>query len=316
MSLKTHRVTQGQNVNDTRGVQRLLPVDWIVAAYNLLFAIIWFTQVTKVWFALLLAGAHLAGLLLLWLLARAPKKLAEPVRTIRDIYPLVFLAVFWPELDVLRPVLALESGDGPIAALDVFVFRVALHEVWLPNMSAVWFSELMYLSYECYYLLVFVPPIVLLMQKRHTALRDTTLRLVLVYLICFATYAMFPVDGPHFLQEHYQGPHTSGFFYGINQMLQASGDSLGCSFPSSHVAAAVSAAYVGWLYFPRWVAVLMSLEALGVTLSTTYTQNHYGIDSLAGLVLGLAVQLWLVPVLYGRFARAGDSTGGLAPQHG
>jgi hypothetical protein len=34
------------------------------------------------------------------------------------------------------------------------------------------------------------------------------------------------------------------------------------------------------------------------------------------LVLGLVVQLWLVPVLYRRFVRGGDSTGGLAPQHG
>jgi membrane-associated phospholipid phosphatase len=301
-------------VSEVFGKHRLLPVDWVVAAYNLIFAIIWLTQVGRVWFASLLAAAHLAGLVLLWLLTRAPENLSGPVSTIREIYPLLFLAVFWPELDILRPVLALQSGDAPIAALDLFVFRVALHAIWLPNMSAVWFSELMYLSYECYYLLVFLPPIVLLFQKRHSALRDTTFRLVLVYSICFVTYAVFPVDGPHFLQEPYQGPHTSGFFYGINQMLQASGDSLGCSFPSSHVAAAVSAAYVGWMYFPRWVAVLMSLEALGVTLSTTYTQNHYAIDSLAGLVLALVVQLWLVPALYRRFGAVAHSAGGLAPQ--
>ncbi|UCG86090.1 MAG: phosphatase PAP2 family protein [Gemmatimonadota bacterium] len=303
-------------MSDTFGMRRLLPVDWVVAAYNLILAVIWLTQLNRVWFALILAGAHLAGLVLLWLLARAPENLSEPVTTIREIYPLLFLAVFWPELDVVRPVLALQSNDAAIAALDLFVFRVALHAVWMPNMSALWFSELMYLSYECYYLLVFLPPIVLLFQKRRPALRDTTFRLALVYLICFVTYAVFPVDGPHFLQEPFQGPHTSGFFYGINQILQASGDSLGCSFPSSHVAAAVSAAYIGWKYFPRWVAILMSLEALGVTLSTTYTQNHYAIDSLAGLVLALVVQLWLVPVLYRRFGVVTDPTGGLAAGQG
>jgi membrane-associated phospholipid phosphatase len=292
--------------------QRLMLVDWVVAAYNLVFGIIWLSQVNKVWFALLLAAAHFTGLLLPWLLSRAPTTLAEPMRTLREIYPLLFLAVYWPELDMLRPVLALQSGDGPVAALDLFVFRVPLHAVWMPNMSAVWFSELMYLSYELYYALVFLPPVVLLLQRRHAALRDATFRLVLVYLVCFMTYAAFPVDGPHFLQEPFDGPHTSGFFYGINQVLQASGDSLGCSFPSSHVAAAVSAAYIGWRYFPRWVAVLMSLEALGITLSTTYTQNHYAIDSLAGLVLALLVQLWLVPILYKRFGPPTDTTERLA----
>ncbi len=292
--------------------QRLMLVDWVVAAYNLIFGVIWLAQVNKVWFALLLAAAHFTGLLLPWLLARAPTTLAEPMRTLREIYPLLFLAVYWPELDMLRPVLALQSGDGPVAALDLFVFRLPLHAVWMPNMAALWFSELMYLSYELYYALVFLPPIVLLLQRRHAPLRDATFRLVLVYLLCFITYAVFPVDGPHFLQEPFHGPHTSGFFYGINQVLQASGDSLGCSFPSSHVAAAVSAAYIGWRYFPRWVAVLMSLEALGITLSTTYTQNHYAIDSLAGLLLALVVQLWLVPILYKRFGLPTDTTEQLA----
>jgi membrane-associated phospholipid phosphatase len=288
-------------VSDIETKRRLLLVDWVVAGYNLVFGIIWLSQVTKVSFALVLAVAHLAGLALPWLLARVPAELSEPMRILREIYPLLFLAVFWPELDLLRPVLALQSADAPVAALDLFVFRVPIHDVWMPSMAAVWFSELMYFSYEAYYLLVFLPPLVLLVQRRHDALRDATFRLVLVYLLCFMTYAAFPVDGPHFLHEPFQGPHTSGFFYGINQSLQASGDSLGCSFPSSHVAAAVSAAYIGWLYFPRWVAILMTVEALGVTLATIYTQNHYAIDSLAGLVLALPVQLWVVPKLYRRF---------------
>ena len=288
-------------MSDATTKRRLLLVDWVVAGYNLVFGLLWLSQAAKVSFALVLAVAHLVGLVLPWLLARAPAELSQPMKTLRVIYPLLFLAVFWPELDLLRPVLALQSSDAPVAALDLLIFRVPIHDIWMPNMAVVWFSELMYFSYEAYYLLVFAPPLVLLVQRRHEALTDTTFRLVLVYLICFVVYAAFPVDGPHFLHEPFQGPHTSGFFYGINQTLQAAGDSLGCSFPSSHVAAAVSAAYVGWLYFPRWAAVIMAIEALGVTLATVYTQNHYAIDSLAGLVLALLVQLWLVPKLYAKF---------------
>ncbi len=288
-------------MNKRERKQGILLVDWVVAGYNLVFGVIWVTQIGKVWFAILLAAAHLAGLLLPWLFKNAPTELSPALRTLREIYPLLFLAVFWPELDLLRPVLALQSGDAPVAALDVFVFRVPIHDVWLPNMSDLWFSEIMYLAYEGYYLLVFVPPLVLLFQRRRAALRDATFRLVLVYLICFVIYALFPVDGPHFLHEPFEGPHTSGFFYGVNQFLQASGDSLGCSFPSSHVAAAVSSAYIGALYFRRWIAILMAVEAAGVMLATVYTQNHYAIDSLAGLLLALLVQIWIVPALYRRY---------------
>ena len=45
------------------------------------------------------------------------------------------------------------------------------------------------------------------------------------------------------------------------------------------------------------MAALLTLEALGVVVSTVYTQNHYGIDSLAGIVWALAIQLGVVPAL-------------------
>ena len=301
-------------MTDTEPKQRLLLVDWVVAAYNLFFGIIWLSQSGKAWFAALLGMAHLAGLVLMWLLSRAPAVLSPAMRPLREIYPLLFLAVFWLELDVLRPVLALQSGDALVAALDRLVFRVSLHEIWLPNMSAVWFSEIMYLAYEGYYPLIFLPPVVLLLQQRREALRDVTFRLVLVYLVCFSLYAAFPVDGPHFLQEPFQGPHASGILYGVNQTLQELGDSLGCSFPSSHVAAAVSIAYIGWMYFPRWIATVMTVEALGVMLATVYTQNHYAIDSLAGLVLALVVQLWAVPAIYRRSESGVESVGDSVPE--
>jgi hypothetical protein len=59
----------------------------------------------------------------------------------------------------------------------------------------------------------------------------------------------------------------------------------------------VTIAFLGWRWFPRGVAALLTLEALGVVVSTVYTQNHYGIDSLAGIVWALAIQLGVVPAL-------------------
>jgi len=44
----------------------------------------------------------------------------------------------------------------------------------------------------------------------------------------------------------------------------------------------------------RW---LLTVQAAGVLLATVYTQNHYAVDALAGLVWALGLQLGLVPTL-------------------
>ncbi len=299
---------------------RPLPVDWLVCGYNALFGLIWLSNLSGSRYAPSIALAHVAGVALPWSLRRARLR-SDLGRTLRDVYPLVLVGAFWAELDLLRPALALASYDAPVAALDAKIFGTHIHEIWMPSMSAVWFSELMYLSYEGYYLLVFLPPLALVILGRHSELRDAVFRLTLVYLICFVIYAVFPVDGPHFLHEPFRGPHTEGFFYKLNAVAQASGDSQGCSFPSSHVAAAATSAYIGWRCFPRWAAVLMTLEALGITLSTTYTQNHYAVDSLAGLLLAVPLQTAFVPLLYrwfsawGRKMRPRRSESGHPPPH-
>jgi membrane-associated phospholipid phosphatase len=127
--------------------------------------------------------------------------------------------------------------------------------------------------------------------------RDMTFRVVLVYLSCFFVYIAFPVDGPHWLTEHFQGAFQQGFFYRIEAALQSQGDALGCSFPSSHVAASVTMAYLGFRWFSKPVAVLLTVGALGVVLSTVYTQNHYTIDSLAGVLWAFWIQLMVAPAL-------------------
>ncbi len=278
--------------------RRLLPVDWLVAAYNAVLAVIWLVHIDRTPYAKWILAAHVAALALPWLLRRDPRRLSPPIGVLGELYPIIWLFAFWPELDLLRPVLALEGVDGPIAALDLAVFGVHIHEIWLPKMSQLWVSESMMFLYLAYYPLIFLPPLIVGLQGRIPAVRDITLRLMLTYLVCYVVFIAFPVDGPHFLMEPYQGPHTEGFFYRLVQVTQFAGDSRGASFPSSHVAGAVAIAYVAWQWFPRWVATVMTIEAIGVLLSTTYSQNHFAVDSVAGLVLALGMQMAVVPVLY------------------
>lgn len=271
--------------------------DRLVAGYNALLAIVWAANVPRAEYGAWIAVAHLAAASLPWFWARAPRRPWGFFAAIREIYPLVFLLAFWPELDLLRDVLGPQGHDGVIAALDRRIFGVNLHAIWLPSMDALWVSELMFFMYYAYYALIFLPPLYLAFRGRRAAVRDIAFRLMATYLSCYLVYIAWPVYGPHFLSTPHPGPHTEGFFYGLVASAQAAGDSHGCAFPSSHVAGAVTIAILGWRWFSRPVALLFSLEALGVVLSTVYTQNHYAFDSLVGLIWALALQLTLVPVL-------------------
>jgi membrane-associated phospholipid phosphatase len=221
---------------------------------------------------------------------------------LRNFYPLLWLLVFWPELDLLRDAQSPAYLDGPIAALDRLVFGVNLHAIWMPAMPHLWLSESMFFMYVGYYALIFLPPVFVALQGRGHALRDMTMRLMVAYTGCYLIYIVLPVLGPHYLMEPHPGPHTEGIFHQLASAITGAGSSRGTAFPSSHVVGAVTIAFIAWRWFPRWVAWLFTFEALGVVLATVYTQNHYAIDSLLGLILALVFQVAAVPLLYGLFA--------------
>jgi membrane-associated phospholipid phosphatase len=243
-------------------------------------------------------GVHLVAVGFPVLLERAQLR-SRPVRVLRDLYPLLWLSVFWPELDLLHQIRIPPAFDTQIAALDLALFGVQgahINLAWMPRMPYVWFSEAMHVAYGGYYLLIALPALAFVVQRRTAALRDLVFRLMLTYLVCFVVYSLYPVFGPAQTLPRYEGALTHGFFYGLVSAAVSLGDSPGCAFPSSHVAGAVTIAFAAWRWCPRWVGALLWAEALGVLLSTVYTQNHYPVDAVAGLVLGLGLQLLVTPV--------------------
>lgn len=277
--------------------RRLLPVDPLVAAYNALLASLWATVWTRAAYAPWIFAAHAAAALVPWLFTRVPGHPSRRLEPLRDVYPLIWLTGFWSELGLLRHMLHANANDRLVADLDLAVFGTHLNSVWMPAMPHLWVSELMHFLYFAYYALLIVPPLVLLWGGRMAALRDLTLRLMVAYIACYVIYLAFPTDGPRHVMPPYAGPLNEGIFYRIVHDALELGDSMGTAFPSSHVVGAVTIAYVGWQWFSPGVAAVLSAEAVGVIVSTVYTQNHYAIDSLAGAVWGLGLQIVLVPAL-------------------
>jgi membrane-associated phospholipid phosphatase len=277
---------------------RVLPADLLLAGYNLVLAALWARLVGTASFAPWVLGAHLMGALLPLVLARVDeRRWAGPAGVARELYPLVCLLGFWSELGLIQALAPGKAYDDAIGALDLALFGRHLNLVWMPAMPYPALSELMHFFYFAYYPLIFLPPIAMCIAGRTDALRDMTLRLMVTYLGCYLAYLSFPVIGPAELLPHYQGPLTHGFFYGLTHAARAAGDSLGTAFPSSHVAGATTVAVLAWRWLRRPIALLVTIQAAGVFLATIYTQNHYPVDSIAGLMWALGLQLVALPAL-------------------
>lgn len=190
------------------------------------------------------------------------------------------------------------ANDTVLAAAERIVFRGSLSQSWQPAMHGVAFSELMEGCHFAYNILMIVVPVWSFLRARDRAdSADVVLRLPLAYVVSFVIFAVAPTMGPMHMYPRYVGANAQGFFRLLNDALRASGDAAGTGFPSSHVIASIGPAWIAWRHLPRPAAWAAAVVAAGVVPATIYTQNHFVLDSLAGVVLGVSVQAGLEPVL-------------------
>jgi membrane-associated phospholipid phosphatase len=215
---------------------------------------------------------------------------------VRQLYPVLFIGIHWTELGIIHNLLHDTVYDSLVIVWDLALFGVHLQAAWLPAMPYVWLSEIMLFMYFSYYLLVFGTPLFVAIGGSKAATKDLVFRIVVTYMVCFAIYLFFPVEGPRSSVGHTQGPHMIGFFYQLVEGVAEAGDSLGTAFPSSHVAGVVTVAIASVMWLKPWARALLITGAIGVTISTVYTQHHFAIDALAGIVLAAACNL-VVPRL-------------------
>jgi membrane-associated phospholipid phosphatase len=276
----------------------MLPVDGIVAAYNLLLAVVWAALAPRFAPAPALAAAHLAGASLLLMLRRRPR-LSQLTGWLREYYPLLWVIGFWLELDYLLPLLHPAFFDPFVRRLDVVLFGASWSTEWSARAPSAWLSEPMHLLYMLFPL-VAVPPLWFGLTGRRDALRDVTMRLTLCYLACCLVYLRVPVLGPHAATlggapvARGMFRHLAGDYALLGEWV---GDPPGTAFPSFHVAGAVVTAWVAWRWWRPAVAAAVTAAAAGISISTVYTQNHYVLDAVAGATIALLLQVLVAPAL-------------------
>jgi membrane-associated phospholipid phosphatase len=281
------------------------PLDRLFATYLLIGAIpLALPNRPAAWLPLL--ALHLVVVLLAWppapvrrAIEAARAALPRFSRFLLDWYPLLLVPPLYAELAVLNR--AVHGGayfDTWVQQWEQTVFG------WQPSRDLAdalplpWLSEVLHFGYLSYYLIIFVPPVLLYSAARYAAFRRAVFTLMLAFFMHYVFFIYFPVQGPRYVFPAPDGRLADGFFYQLAHRILEAGSSQGAAFPSSHVGVSVAQTLTAVRFQPRLAPVLGILTAL-LALGAVYGGFHYAIDAACGLLLG-SLAVMIAPALYRR----------------
>ena len=173
--------------------------------------------------------------------------------------------------------------DEFISNLDQNIFNSQPSIEFSKHFNSLFFSELFYFGYFCYYLLPLVVFGVLykfLPQK----IEEFGFILITSFLLYYFIFIIIPAEGPQFyftFPDNYI--EAQGIFGNLVKLIQKNGEAPTAAFPSSHVG--ISWIVIFWLYqnFRKSVKYFLPFVIL-LMFSTVYIKAHYFVDVVAGFL--------------------------------
>lgn len=265
------------------------PVEWVLAAYAGLVIVVALATGGAGGATGWVAAGHALLLVLLLLFQRASERGAGAV--LRDVAPIVLLVALYGAIDPINQAGARATFDPLVQGWEAAVFGgQPSRDWWRDHPSAAW-SWILHAAYFAYYFIIPFPVALFLARREPARARHAVLAIMTAFVACYACFILLPVAGPY-----YEFPRPTGAFVDngparLVYAMLAQGSSYGAAFPSSHVAgtwAAVAATAAG---SRRW-ALALAVPAGLLTIGVVYTQMHYALDAVAGIVVaGAAVGL-------------------------
>jgi len=274
---------------EKNGAPRWRLAETVLASYALIVAVTALTRLGLSRWNWCIALAHALLVLFLWLATRPG--LGPTGRVLREVAPLVLVLSLYAALDVLSGGGRIRSHDGVLLDWEQRLFGMQPSRDWWRLHPSSFWSTLLHGVYLSYYLILATPALIFLVRRDWPAFRLFTRNVVCTYCVCFLVFVWFPVAGPYYLFERPAGPFVDNVTARLVYTALASGSSFGAAFPSSHVAATTAAELAAWRGY-RPLGLVLLLPVILMPIATVYTQMHYGIDALAGILIGLSVP-WL-----------------------
>jgi membrane-associated phospholipid phosphatase len=208
-----------------------------------------------------------------------------------DWLPLLIVSFLYAELPWL---MAAYRGTAPVVYHDAWVQHAELAVFGTQPSHRLagalpwnWISEPLHLGYISYYLIIYLPPLLLFARRRREAFSWCVCALMLAFTSCFLFFALFPVEGPR-----YAWPPPPGIPDGpirrATLWVLREGSSRGAAFPSSHAAVSVSQTVALWLFGARRMALVAGVFTALLVVGAVYGGFHYAIDMVVGALVGTA----------------------------
>ena len=294
---------------------RLNPADKVAIAYLAIVTALILLSANRIdlWWLFCLAHIILVGLILIARIVpvspasgpasstytSAPSRKFLPLlgTFIRGWYPVLLIPVTYKELTYLIPLIHPRDFDTTLAAID-YHFLGVHPTVWLERFTWPPLTEILQLTYSCYYFL----PIVLgaaLWRSRTAEFYFWVFVVVLGFYVSYIGYISVPATGPRFLPE-IAGAQTTPLtgiwlFASVREMLdRAEGITRDC-FPSGHTELTLLVLYYARVFHKKVFWWLLPIGT-GIVISTVYLRYHYLIDVVAGVLVAILIIAIAKPV--------------------
>ena len=183
-------------------------------------------------------------------------------------------------------------ADYALLALDRWLFGGRSLPEHFFRLEQPWLSETLSAGYFMFYFVVLLPVLWFTVRRASDEAKDFFAGLSAMYLVGFAGYLRVPAGGPCMAHpEVFPYPVAGGAMTAFLTQRVAEGITGMDVFPSLHAGIGL---YVCGFFATgrrrhpayRWLAAALAPVVAAIILATIYLRYHYGIDLLAGLLLG------------------------------
>lgn len=204
-----------------------------------------------------------------------------------DFYALILTVAMYTAIGVLNRAAGV-SHDLLVQGWEEAIFRGQPSLDWIRSDTWTWLSWPLHAAYLSYYVILAGAPLGLLLIGRRQEAAGAATLIMAAFYVCYSVFAWFPVAGPRYVFTLAHNAATATLPARVTQQLLNSASAWGTAFPSSHVAAALTAGLAAGRG-SRPLGVVLTIAAVLLGLGTVYGQFHYAVDALAGAAVATLV---------------------------
>jgi len=296
----------------TRFRQRSEPTDLIIAGYLMLFGIGLLVFGRQTPSARYLVVVHLVLLAATWwIVVHWHDRTRGFTGFIRLLYVPILYTFLYSETQVAIHWLFPGFFDQQVVSFEHWLLGVDLN-LWIRSIQYPLLNEWMMFGYFSYYLLIPLLALTLFFQHRAAELRQFVTAVTIAFVISYAGFILYPVEGPrHFFADQFQQPLAGYFFVPLVRWVIDGAAIHGGCMPSSHVAAASVVLIWAYRTIPR-MGYALTPVVITLAIGTVWGRFHYISDVAVGLPIGIAA-VWLGDYCW-RTSRVSALAGSREPQ--